>query len=881
MQLRDYQLDMKSKIYDSWSRNQNVLSVLPTGAGKTALSASIFHDHKGAAVAIAHRKELVGQISVALGREGVVHGIIAPAATVKEICKLHLEKLGTVMMDQNSLVKVAGVASLKKAPAHWMNQVTLWMIDECFPAGTLVDGVPIESLKVGDKVTAFDDKTGRFDLKEIVYVFKNPMPSKLINIKIGHHVLTCTSGHPIWTKRGWINAENITSGDYLYTLWETDSERERSSTLQVKEIRKNILSKKLRNGSSRDAPKTKNSSNSSRCGMHHVWRSLRLEQTQVSKICENRESILQQGMFKQAPFNCVVRNNDQNEPEIRVGENDKKQPHEESRYTEKSVRNLKENKAFTESKRREWSTTNCCRTKVIGAVRRGRVQFASNSSDKIAGSRIAHPLQNRLRKSKIKNSDRSRRLKSWDIGEKGTRCTEGSIFNWQRVESVSILKSNDTDFPRGGKGGGCVYNIEVEDYNTYIANGVVVHNCHHIASKNTWFNAVNMFPNAKGLGVTATPCRSDGKGLGRHTDGVFDDLLVGPNMRDLINRGFLTDYRIFAPPSDLDVSSVETGRDGDFKKPQLKKAVQESHIVGDIVSHYIRIAKGKLGITFVSDVETAVDVSAQYNAMGIPSEVVDAKTPSRVRAEVLRRFERREILQLVNVDLFGEGFDLPAVEVISFGRPTQSYGLYVQQFGRCLRIMEGKTFGIIIDHVGNVVRHGLPDKERVWSLEAREKSPRMKNPEDDIPLRYCIECTQPYEKVLKICPHCGTPYVPASRSKPEYVDGDLFELSPEVLQQMRNEVSKIDEDPLQLRNRMEHAGASPIVVASATKNHRIRQETQQLLREKMAWWSAQHHMLGRSDDEIQRRFYHSFGVDILTAQSLGRPDAEKLMEKIK
>lgn len=409
----------------------------------------------------------------------------------------------------------------------------------------------------------------------------------------------------------------------------------------------------------------------------------------------------------------------------------------------------------------------------------------------------------------------------------------------------------------------------------------VTDECHHLLRSNKWGKGVAMFPNARGLGVTATPIRADRKGLGSHADGVFDSMAVGPSMRELITRGFLTDYRVFAPPSDIDITHVETGADGDFKKVQLHKAVQESHIIGDIVDHYKRIAPGKLGITFVDSVDTATEVAAKYNASGVPAEVVSAKTPARVRTEILRRFKRRSILQLVNVDLFGEGFDLPAVEVVTFGRPTQSYALYVQQFGRALRVLEGKDRALIIDHVGNVVRHRLPDAEKMWSLDAGERSPRSKRPEDDIPLRYCPSCTQPYERVLIHCPFCGAKWTPEERSKPEYVDGDLFELSPEVLAQMRKEADKIIEDPLALKSRMMHAGAPPAAIGGAVKNHGLRYLEHEDLRRTMGWWSAKHHIQGRPDAEIQRRFYHSFGIDMLSAQALSRSDAESLKLKIR
>lgn len=400
--------------------------------------------------------------------------------------------------------------------------------------------------------------------------------------------------------------------------------------------------------------------------------------------------------------------------------------------------------------------------------------------------------------------------------------------------------------------------------------------CHHLLQKNKWGKGVAMFPNARGLGVTATPCRADGNGLGRHADGLFDVIVEGPTMRELINRGYLTDYRIFAPPSNLDLTTVDISTaTGDYSKNKLRSAVSKSSIMGDVVDHYLRIAAGKLGITFATDVATASDISARFNNAGVVSEVVTAKTPAMQRANILRRFRDRLIQQIVNVDLFGEGFDLPALEVVSMARPTQSYALFSQQFGRALRTMEGKTDALIIDHVSNVTRHGLPDAPRKWTLDRRSRKGRGTD-EGLIPVKVCAKCTAVYEAIYNCCPFCQYVPEPTDRSKPEFVDGDLTELDPSVLAQLRGEIERIDSDPGALRHKMEAAGAPPAAVGGAVKNHQQRQEAQQALRKCIRWWAADHDDTRRSYKE----FFFTFGVDVATAQTLGRRDALDLAERI-
>ena len=397
---------------------------------------------------------------------------------------------------------------------------------------------------------------------------------------------------------------------------------------------------------------------------------------------------------------------------------------------------------------------------------------------------------------------------------------------------------------------------------------------HHPVKENKWADAIDMFPNARGLGVTATPCRADGKGLGRHADGVFDTMVVGPSMRDLIKQGYLTDYRIFAPPSDIDMSQVTVSASGDYSPPKLASAVHHSHIVGDVVQHYLRIAAGKLGITFAVDVESATEIAAAYRQGGVPAEVVSAKTPADLRAHIMRRFRLGEIRQLVNVDLLGEGTDVPAIEVVSMARPTQSYGLYCQQFGRALRPMKGKTHAIIIDHVANTLRHGLPDAPRTWTLDRREKRTRSA-PDDVIPIRVCAKCLSAYERIYAACPYCGEHPVPAVRSSPAEVDGDLSELSPEVLARLRGEVAAAESAPAI------PYGATPEIAGSLRKHYWARRDAQTALRSVMALWGGWRVTLGESESKQQRRFYFAFGTDVLSAQTLGRADAEALRGRVR
>jgi DNA repair protein RadD len=425
---------------------------------------------------------------------------------------------------------------------------------------------------------------------------------------------------------------------------------------------------------------------------------------------------------------------------------------------------------------------------------------------------------------------------------------------------------------------------------------------HHVLANNKWGRAAKMFPHARGLFPTATPRRADGKGLGRWADGLTDVMVLAPTMREVINLGYLTDYRLICPPipQDFAISSVAVSdATGDLNKDQLRKARHNSAtLTGDVVEHYMRYAPGKLGVTFEVDVQSATETAAAYRARGITAEVVHAKTPEGLRIDILERFERREILQLVNVDLFGEGFDLPAIEVVSFARPTESFALYSQQFGRVLRLMitkyqsdnwdsftteqrlqiiaaSSKPRGIILDHVGNIVRHnGPPDKKQLWSLERRER--RRTKDDDSIPYRVCLECLSPYEAFYKCCPYCGNePRLPAgaSRSIPQ-VDGDLTELDDATLAALRGEITRKDGD-------FRCSESWPIEQQIAARRGWIaRQEAQRSLRNAIAWWAGVEHARGYKESESYRRFFYKFGIDVANAQLLGGKDSEELAGKV-
>lgn len=442
--------------------------------------------------------------------------------------------------------------------------------------------------------------------------------------------------------------------------------------------------------------------------------------------------------------------------------------------------------------------------------------------------------------------------------------------------------------------------------------GLVVHDeAHHLQKNNKWGRAHARFVNARGFGATAHAIRGDGRGLGRSNDGLADALVVGAHARYLIDRGFLTDYRLFCPSSDIDFSDLDVGASGDFSSVKLAARTHASNtIVGDVVRKYLELAAGKLGVTFAVDIEAAKELAAAYNKAGVPAEIITANTPIAVRSQLMRQFRDRLLLQLVSVDCLGEGVDVPAIEVVSMVRKTASFQLYAQQFGRALRPMVERVFEIpgpgggyariqkrweewgditdserrfaianstkptalVIDHVGNTIFHGLPDVPRTYNLERAQTKARAKTGVEA--LKACPDCTRPYERFRSTCPYCGYAMPVRARATPEQVEGDIIELSPDVLAQLRQAVAAVD-GPAQ-------SYGTDVVGLSIRKQHRERQNAQFTLRKVMDLWSVwRHHACGESVRDMQRRFWYTYGVDVLTACTLGARDAAALETRIR
>lgn len=290
---------------------------------------------------------------------------------------------------------------------------------------------------------------------------------------------------------------------------------------------------------------------------------------------------------------------------------------------------------------------------------------------------------------------------------------------------------------------------------------LIADEAHRSVSK-TWQNVIEAINPRWVIGLSATPCRLDGRGLGEN----FDAIVHGEPVASLIAGGFLSPFKVYAP-SVIDLTGVRTTA-GDYNAADVAAASDKPVITGSAVEHYQRLTPGARAVVFCTSVKHAEHVAAAFNEDGVKAASIDGTMGRDERANIIGSFVRGETLVLTSCDLVSEGFDVPGIECAISLRPTKSLSLWLQQVGRALRFVPGKT-AIILDHAGNTDRHGFPDDPREWTLDAKVKRKR----EAAMPLKTCKHCFTIY-RPARTCPGCGFE-APVVGRELEHVDGHLVE----------------------------------------------------------------------------------------------------------
>lgn len=302
----------------------------------------------------------------------------------------------------------------------------------------------------------------------------------------------------------------------------------------------------------------------------------------------------------------------------------------------------------------------------------------------------------------------------------------------------------------------------------------------HHSPANTYKKVYEAFPNAHRVGVTATPVRLDGSGLGD----INDELIVGVSAKWLIEHKCLSPYDYYAP-SLVDLTGIKIKK-GDYDISSVENLMLRKAVFGDVIKYYKELAGGRQAVCYCTSVRHSMETAMQFALAGIEAAHIDGSTPESERERIIGDFRRGAIDILCNVDLISEGFDVPDCECAILLRPTQSLTLYIQQSMRCMRYREGKR-AVIIDHVGNYARFGMPDADRTWTLESRKKQKREIAQTDEVRVKECPECFAVFKPFsedgapVNLCPNCGYIFPKKERAEIEHEQAELNKIEGFVL----------------------------------------------------------------------------------------------------
>lgn len=303
--------------------------------------------------------------------------------------------------------------------------------------------------------------------------------------------------------------------------------------------------------------------------------------------------------------------------------------------------------------------------------------------------------------------------------------------------------------------------------------------CHHLSAAG-WAKVQALFPQSFHVGLSATPCRLDGKGLDAH----FDDIVLGPSVAWLMDHGHLSQYRYFAPPPPKKLAKVRK-QAGEYAPGEAAEVMKEPKLIGDAIDHWRKRADGLRTVGFETSIANSQLMAAEFTQAGIPAAHLDGGTEKSERKRIITDFADGRVLVLFNVNLFGEGFDLSAIagrdvtiDAVILRRPTMSLSLHRQQIGRALRPAPGKV-AVILDHCGNK-KHGMPDDEIEWTLQGAKKGGKADNNNGPPPPVTCGGCFGQVKRPLPpMCPYCKHPLVKAGKPH-EVGEGELVEVTPEM-----------------------------------------------------------------------------------------------------
>jgi superfamily II DNA or RNA helicase len=299
------------------------------------------------------------------------------------------------------------------------------------------------------------------------------------------------------------------------------------------------------------------------------------------------------------------------------------------------------------------------------------------------------------------------------------------------------------------------------------AHLVIVDECHRVMGR-TYLEVLGGYPEARVIGLTATPIRLDGKGI----NDVFQGIVEASKVSSLVEQNVLVKPRVFGPSSP-DLTGVKMTA-GDFNQKQLSELMNKQGLVGSIVDTYIEKTVGRRAVCFATSVEHSLHIIDEFKRRGVSAEHLDGETPAEQRSMILKRLADGAIDVVSNVNVLTEGWDCPNVEVVILARPTASLSMYLQMVGRGVRSASGKTGATVLDHAGNTIRHGFSSEDRnwenLWSSKEKQKVARESSAKS-CPVCFCI-----VQSGVMSCPECGHEFAAEKKErKVRTASGELVE----------------------------------------------------------------------------------------------------------
>lgn len=661
LSLRPYQREAIDAVTAAWRRGMvRPAEVLFTGAGKTVifshLSAEWLADNPGRRVLIiVHTQELLDQALQKLRS-------VAPGLRVGAVQAQRNETLARVI--------VATVQTLRSARRRAMiRDVGLVIVDECFPAGTMVGDKRIEDLRTGDLVRSWDEQTGREVLAPVVQVMSRT-PESLVWVDLDDDEFVCTPNHPVLTTRGWVPAGSLQRGELVVSF--VDANTTPHAVRRVPE-----------SGHVDDAQ-------------------------QDQRLDALGSGVLRRSVSGYLGESRSVGAHGEDEPRARVGADAGQQSNVAAGAAGEDERDATGDQA--PAGRAWWQRgTDAGAASSIGGV----PGVADRGRRGAAGWSEAVSLQGGHSSSSDEGGRRGGRGIPLRAGAPRLRPAPGRETRLTRVADVQVLQPGRDGTYGGVCSDGLVYNLEVAGTHTYeVARGVVVHNCHHAVATSyrevlSHFGVLGLAPGeaarAVCVGYTATMTRADQLALGD----IWQDVIYSRTIQDGIGDGFLVRPRgVHVQVDDLDLSKVRTSA-GDYRDGDLGQAIEASMAPEAIAKAVTEHADQRKILLFAPTVSSAGTIADALSASGRSVGLIHGALPQTERKAVLSDYRAGNTQILANCMVLTEGFDEPAADCVVLARPTKSQGLYIQIAGRVLRPYPGKSDALILDVVGATKLHGL------------------------------------------------------------------------------------------------------------------------------------------------------------------------------